>query len=178
MKAAQLTHGPFYNHFASKEALVAECLKETMDGQLERVRSAKRAKTALREILNEYLCREHRDSAGDGCVAAALAGDMARNPGAKVAFTQYMQDMLSALTEKLASAGVRQGDARAGAVHMLVGMLGAVMLARAVDDKAFSDEILARTHAYLLAVGRAHKSCPTAPAAHRRQKKAPRRRRS
>src|SRR5262249_2758548 len=177
MKAAQLTHGPFYNHFASKEALVAECLKDTMDAQLERVRSAKRAKTALSEILDEYLCREHRDSAGEGCVAAALAGEIARNPGAKVAFTQHIKGMLSALTEKLAAAGARQGEARAEAVRMLVGMLGAVILARAVDDKAFSDEILARTQADLRGAGRARESRPTAPATHTRQKRAASRRR-
>ena len=172
MKAAQLTHGPFYNHFASKEALVTECLTDTMDAQLERLRSAKRAKTALREFLDEYLCREHRDSAGDGCVAAALASEIARNPGAKVPFTQHVKEMLSALTEKFASAGARQGEARAEALRMLVGMLGAVILARAVDDKAFSDEILARTHADLRGAGRARKSRPTAPATHRRQEKA------
>ena len=181
MKAAQLTHGPFYNHFASKEALVAQCLKDTMDAQLERLRSAERTKTALREFLDEYLCREHRDSVGDGCVAAALASEIARNPGAKVPFTQYTKDMLSALTEKFASAGARQGEARADALRMLVGMLGTVILARAVDDKALSDEILARTHADLRSAlrgaGRARKSRPAAPAMHRRREKAASRRR-
>ena len=173
MKAAQLTHGPFYNHFASKEALVAECLKDTMAAQVERLRSAKRAKTALREFLNEYLCREHRDSAGDGCVAAALAGEIARNPGARVPFTYYIKDMLSVLSEKLASAAARQGEARAEALRMWVEMLGAVILARAVDDKILSDEILARTHADLCGAlchaGRARNSRPTGSATHRRR---------
>jgi TetR/AcrR family transcriptional regulator, transcriptional repressor for nem operon len=176
MKAAQLTHGPFYNHFASKEALVAECLKDAMVAQVERVRSATRAKTALREYLDEYLCREHRDSAGDGCVAAALAGEIARNPGARVPFTQHIKEMLSALSEKLASAGARQGEARAEALRMFVGMLGAVILARAVDDEPLSDEILARTRANLRGAGRARNSRPTARTTHRRRGKAASRR--
>jgi TetR/AcrR family transcriptional repressor of nem operon len=150
MKAAQLTHGPFYNHFASKEALIAECLKCAMDATLQQLLSGKRSKAALREFLDEYLCREHRDNPGDGCVFAALASEIARHPDARVSFTQCFKDMLSAMSVKFAPAGGRNGEARAEALRILVGMVGAVILARAVDDKALSDEILARTHADLL----------------------------
>jgi TetR/AcrR family transcriptional repressor of nem operon len=66
MKAAQLTHGPFYNHFASKPALVAESLKCATDAKLQRLRSGKRSKAALREYLDEYLSRKHCDEPGDG----------------------------------------------------------------------------------------------------------------
>ena len=169
MKAADLTHGPFYNHFASKEALVAECLKDTMDAQLQGLKSTKHSKAALRELVDGYLCPEHRDSAGEGCVAPALAGEIARHPGARAAFTQYAKDLLSVLAEKLTSAGARKDEARAEALRMWVGLVGAVILARAVDDKALSNEILARTHAdfasTLRGAGRARGSRPTARAA-------------
>jgi TetR/AcrR family transcriptional regulator, transcriptional repressor for nem operon len=169
MKAADLTHGPFYNHFASKEALVAECLKDTLDAQLQELKSTKHSKAALRELIDGYLCPKHRDSAGEGCVASALAGEIARHPGARSAFTQYAKDLLSVLTEKLASAGAGKKEARAEALRMWVGLVGAVILARAVDDKALSDEILARTHADLAGAlrgaGRARRSRPTGRAA-------------
>ena len=168
MKAAELTHGPFYNHFASKEALVAECLKDAMDAQLRGLKSTKRSKAAIHEILDGYLCPQHRDSVGDGCVMPALAGEIARHPGARAAFTQYAKDFVSVLAEKLASTGVRKDEARAEALRMWVGLVGAVILARAVDDRTLSDEILARTHAdlrgALLGGGRARGSRPTARA--------------
>ena len=99
--------------------------------------------------------------------------EIARNPDARVLFTQYIKDMLSVLSEKLASAAARQGEARAEALRMFVEMLGAVILARAVDDKTLSDEILARTHADLCGAlrhaGRARNSRPTGSATHRRR---------
>ena len=168
MKAAQLTHGPFYNHFASKEALIAASLKWAMDAKLQRLLSRKHSKAALREYLDEYLSPHHRDNPGDGCVAPALAGEIARNSGSRLPFTQYIKDILSAMSEKLALEGGQKGEARAEALRILVGMVGAVILARAVDDKALSDEILARTHADLLrGPGRVRSSGPTALATRR-----------
>ncbi|MBV8277634.1 MAG: TetR/AcrR family transcriptional regulator [Verrucomicrobia bacterium] len=150
MKAAQLTHGPFYNHFASKEALIAESLQGAMDAKLQRLLSGKSSKAALREYLDEYLSSHHRDNPGNGCVAPALAGEIARNSGSRLPFTQYIKDMLSAMSEKLAPEGDQKAEARAEALRILVGMVGAIALARAVEDKVLSDEILARTHADLL----------------------------
>jgi TetR/AcrR family transcriptional regulator, transcriptional repressor for nem operon len=150
MKAAQLTHGPFYNHFASKEALIAKSLECAMGAKLEWLASSKRSKAGLREYLDEYLSRKHRDNPGDGCVVAALAGEIARNPGARPAFTQHVKDMLAAVSENFALEASRKDEARAEALRILVALVGAVMLARAVDDKALSDEILVRTHADLL----------------------------
>jgi TetR/AcrR family transcriptional regulator, transcriptional repressor for nem operon len=168
MKAAQLTHGPFYNHFESKEALVAESLKCAMDIKLEKLSSGKPSKAALREFLDEYLSREHCDNPGDGCVAPALASEIARNPGARLPFTQYIKDTISAIAEKLAPEGGQKAQARPESVRILVGMVGALVLARAVDDKALSDEILARTHADLLrGPGRVRSASRTSPAKRR-----------
>jgi TetR/AcrR family transcriptional regulator, transcriptional repressor for nem operon len=168
MKAAQLTHGPFYNHFESKEALVAESLKSTMDAKLELLLPGKRSKDVLRKFLDEYLACKHRDDPGDGCVAPALAGEIARNSAARRPFTEYIKNTLSAMSEKLAPEGKQKDEARAEALRMLVGMVGAVILARAVDDKALSNEILARTHADLLrGTGRSRSSGPTSQAKRR-----------
>jgi TetR/AcrR family transcriptional regulator, transcriptional repressor for nem operon len=168
MKAAQLTHGPFYNHFESKEALVAESLKCAMDTKLEMLLPGKRSQAVLREFLDKYLSSKHRDNPGNGCVAPALAGEIARNPGARRPFTQYIKDALSAMSEKLAPAGVQKNEGRAEALRLLVGMVGAVILARAVDDKALSDEILARAHADLVQGSRRRRSSGPSASTRRR----------
>jgi TetR/AcrR family transcriptional regulator, transcriptional repressor for nem operon len=121
-----------------------------MDTKLEKLSSGKRSKAALREFVDEYLSRKHCEDPGAGCVAPALAGEIARNPGARPAFRQYIKDSLSAMSQKLAPEGGHKDEARAEALRLLVGMVGAVVLARAVDDKALSDEVSARTHADLL----------------------------
>lgn len=166
MKAAHLTHGPFYNHFASKDALITESLKAAMDRQVQRLRSGMRAKAGLCAFLDDYLSSEHRDDPGGGCVMAALAGEVARNPGARVPFTQYVKDMLSAMSEKFAPKENRKEEARAEALRILVAIVGAVILARAVDDNALSDEILARTNADLRGGSRVRNSGSTALGRH------------
>ena len=172
MKAAQLTHGPFYNHFESKEALIAESLKCAMDSKLELLLPGKRSKAVLREFLDDYLSREHCDNPGNGCVAAALAGEIARNPGARLPFTQYIKNTISAISEKLVPEGGQKDEARAEALRIWVEIVGALVLARAVDDKAFSDEILARTHADLLrGTGRGRSSGPIASARTNRRRR-------
>jgi TetR/AcrR family transcriptional repressor of nem operon len=169
MKAAQLTHGPFYNHFASKEALIAESLKGAMDAKLQGLRSGKGSKAALLEYLDFYLSPHHRDNPGNGCVAAALAGEIARNPSCRPPFTQYIKEMLSAMSERLAPEEDQKGEERAEAFRILVGMVGAIALARAVDDKGLSDEILARTRADLVrATGRRVRSHSSTGRAKRR----------
>jgi TetR/AcrR family transcriptional regulator, transcriptional repressor for nem operon len=147
MKAAQLTHGPFYNHFASKEALVADSIDRAMGAMLQEILSYGRSKTARRQFLDAYLSPEHRDDPGDGCVMAALASDVARSPAAKVSFTKRFKDILSALSAKFTSA--RKNDARAEAIKLVATIVGGMILARAVDDAALSDEILAQLRAHL-----------------------------
>ncbi|MDB6013392.1 MAG: TetR family transcriptional regulator, partial [Gammaproteobacteria bacterium] len=80
MKAAKLTHGPFYNHFASREALVTEVIDRVMGNLADQITSARNSKAARRQFLDAYLSAEHRDNPGDGCAIAALASDVARNP--------------------------------------------------------------------------------------------------
>jgi TetR/AcrR family transcriptional repressor of nem operon len=147
MKAAQLTHGPFYNHFASKDALVAEAIDHAMGAMLDDIVATAQSPSARQQLLDDYLSPAHRDNRDVGCVMAGLAGDVVRTPPAKGAFTRHLKGILGALSSKFLSSG--KGDTRAEAVRTVSMMVGAMILARAVDDPALSDEILAQARAGL-----------------------------
>src|ERR1700704_5267531 len=81
MKAAGLTHGGFYRHFASKDQLVAEACSAAIATMTERVASGasrKRGRKGLETAVADYLSAEHRDNPRDGCPLAALGSEMAR----------------------------------------------------------------------------------------------------
>src|SRR5262245_41150792 len=81
MKAAGLTHGGFYRHFASKEQLVAEACSAAIATMTERMGSSasrKRGRKGLETAVADYLSTEHRDNPRDGCPLAALGSEMAR----------------------------------------------------------------------------------------------------
>jgi TetR/AcrR family transcriptional regulator, transcriptional repressor for nem operon len=145
MKAARLTHGPFYNHFESKEALVAESIERAMADTVQYIASFTRPNTARRQFLDAYLSPRHRDNPGEGCPVAALARDVAHNPAARIPFTRGLEEVLSAISTRLTSD--RSGDPRGQAIGLLVRIVGALILARAVDDPALSEEILAQARA-------------------------------
>jgi TetR/AcrR family transcriptional repressor of nem operon len=147
MKAAKLTHGPFYNHFASREALVTEVIDRVMGNLADQISSARNSKAARRQFLDAYLSAEHRDNPGDGCAIAALASDVARNPTAKVPFTRRLKHVLAAVSTKFSSDG--KDVSRAEAIRLVAQIVGALILARAVDDSELSEEILEQTRAAL-----------------------------
>jgi TetR/AcrR family transcriptional regulator, transcriptional repressor for nem operon len=148
MKASGLTHGGFYKQFASKEALIDEATAHAFD-ELTRLRNdgleqhAGQRDAAQRALIDTYLSVEHRDSAADGCPAAALAGDMAREPGdreARRVYTEGVRDFAQWLATE-----DQDGITR------LCTMLGALVLARATKDSPLSEEILTTAHAALTA---------------------------
>jgi TetR/AcrR family transcriptional regulator, transcriptional repressor for nem operon len=140
MHAAGLTHGGFYAHFASKEALVAEVsaasLARSAD-RWERISQEGDRDAALARIVESYLDPAHVAAAERGCVLATLGPEIARRGEVRTAITVSIRRMASALTRCLPR-GSRQR-----ALATLSGMVGAVVLARLTDDPDLASEFLA-----------------------------------
>lgn len=144
MKAAGLTHGGFYGHFGSKDKLAAEASKAALaraEAHWEKlIESA--PDRPLRALIEDYLSQRQRDDPGKSCAFAALASDAARSGGAvRSVFTDALKtssDLLARVVPETSQA-VR----RRRALSSMSEMVGALILARAVDDPALSDEILA-----------------------------------
>ncbi|MGA7260866.1 MAG: helix-turn-helix domain-containing protein [Stellaceae bacterium] len=138
MKGAGLTHGGFYGHFRSKEALAAEALARA----LERGTQRQSRFTDLGDLVSDYLSERHRANRADGCAVAALGPEMVRQgEGIRRGVTAHLREQLDRFSQL-----IKNGTAasrRNRAIATLAGIIGALVLARAVDDPALSDEILA-----------------------------------
>jgi TetR/AcrR family transcriptional repressor of nem operon len=144
MKEAGLTHGGFYAHFSSRDALLVEAVAHAMDRSIARWR--KNAETTppderMAAIVNAYLAPSHRDDPGYGCAIAARGAEIARE-GAKTrrVFGAKIEEMGEVLTEQVGTAP--DEAARREAIATLALMTGALVLARAAGNAAFSGEIL------------------------------------
>lgn len=143
MKAAGLTHGGFYGHFASKEDLMAQACAHALAKSLDYWDSTiERAKDdPLSAVTRAYLSARHRDQPGQGCVLAALGPDTYRQ-GAPVrrTFTAGVRSLIELIANLLP--GSSPARKRKQAVATFASMVGAIVLARAVDDRELSNEIL------------------------------------
>jgi TetR/AcrR family transcriptional repressor of nem operon len=143
MQAAGLTHGGFYRHFDSKEALVAEALQSVYDNLVQGFATkAGRASEAevVADYVTKYLTRHHVSHPGAGCPMAALGVEAARE-GADVqrVFANGTQRTIDKLSAGLSGT---PAERRAKAVRILASLVGAVVIARAVGDSALSEEVL------------------------------------
>ena len=139
MHHAGLTHGGFYAHFASKEALVAEVSAAALArsaARWERISQEADPATALARIVESYLDPAHVAAAEHGCVLATLGPEIARRHDARPAITASIRRMLDALARCLPE---RRRDR---ALATLSAMVGAVVLARLCDDQRLADEFL------------------------------------
>jgi TetR/AcrR family transcriptional regulator, transcriptional repressor for nem operon len=147
MKAADLTHGGFYGHFDSKDALIGEASRRAMGRgatNWEQVVAVAPDKP-FAALLKHYLTPRHRDDPGQGCTFAALGGDVARSgKSVREAFAEGLESLIDILTKAVGKAapGLSKVARRRKAVATMATMVGALTLARAVGDEALSDEIL------------------------------------
>lgn len=151
MRAAGLTHGGFYAHFPSKDALVAEAARRGLsDSRRAFVASAAEAnpEAPAREVIRRYVSRAHRDLPADGCAMPSLAADISREPEeVRHAFTLALDEFVTALMEYVP--GETTEDRRDVALALSAAMSGAVALSRALDDPEMSDRILLATRRFL-----------------------------
>ena len=144
MRGAGLTHGGFYAHFPSKDALVAEATRSGLaDSQREFLAEAAAAhpEAPLREIIRRYVSRHHRDHPAEGCVMPALAAEIAREPETvRHAFTGSVEHLIAGVAEFCP--GETAEARRDAALALIAGLVGAVALSRAVDDQELSDRML------------------------------------
>lgn len=143
MKSAGLTHGGFYGQFASKEDLAAQACARALAESAQNWEQLIDEKTRdpLQVLAASYLSARHRDNAGNGCAFVALGAEAPRRePAVRRAFTQGLLSRIGQLTQMVSG---RSGAARRQkALATMASLVGALVLARAVDDQKLSDEIL------------------------------------
>jgi TetR/AcrR family transcriptional repressor of nem operon len=145
MKEAGLTHGGFYAHFASRDALIVEAFAHAMDQTAKRWR--KRAEQApegkqLSSIVNGYLTAQHRDDVGNGCALPSLGAEVHRaSPKTRKAVAAKLEEMIDVISEQMPAQTAKA--ARREAIATLSTMMGTMILARMAGTGEFSDEVLA-----------------------------------
>lgn len=150
MKAANLTHGGFYGHFATREELLAEALKEALRDGAKTGHAAVGEDRSLRTKTRSYLSRAHRDAPERGCAIASLSGETAREDlPARSAMSLHLRRQFQGIENSLAD----HPHARERAVAIVAMMIGAVTLSRVADDPGLSDEILRAARQAALVLG-------------------------
>jgi TetR/AcrR family transcriptional regulator, transcriptional repressor for nem operon len=152
MKSAGLTHGGFYGHFSSKEDLIAQVCQRASGTMLETWKRTadNNTRDPLAAIAVPYLSREHRDRSGSGCLIAALGPEVSRQAApVRHAVTEGLRSALDSLARL--TPGRSAATKRKKAIATFASMVGALVIARAVDDRKLSDEILKAVSATITA---------------------------
>lgn len=153
--AAGLTHGGLYSHFGSKRAILIEAIRFALAQSRRRWESAIDGPPprALQTIVGSYLSEAHRDRPGGGCLVAALGCDLARQSAAvRRAFTAEIESIFESLAALMP--GRTSARRRAGAAAAFACMLGALIIARAVDKPKLSGEIMRDAASHIAAHAR------------------------
>jgi TetR/AcrR family transcriptional regulator, transcriptional repressor for nem operon len=141
MKDAGLTHGGFYAHFGSREAMLAEAADRAgaeSVATLERIAAAAPPEKALQAVMRAYLSKEHTEGVERGCPMAALGSEMPRQaPEVRRAVTRRIKEAIDLVARQLPDWG--KPGAHEKALATLSTMVGALVLARAVDDPKLSE---------------------------------------
>jgi TetR/AcrR family transcriptional repressor of nem operon len=165
MKAADLTHGGFYGHFASKDDLVGEASRRIMARAAANWTKLVEAApdNPYAALLEHYLSPRHRDDPGKGCAFAALGNDAARSGKiVRKAFADGLAPLIDILAQSIPGKsipgksipGKSKAARRRKAVAAMATLVGALTLARAVEGTPLSDEMLEAAHRELAAASR------------------------
>lgn len=151
MQDVGLTHGGFYRHFRSKEALLNEACTQGFERMVEGVRTAvettvgtphEKGLAGLAAVADAFLSIDHRDPDLVGCPLTMSGSELARaDPQTRLEATASIERVMALIAEQFASLPPAQAHAQAGTVLSII--VGAVTLARIVDDPALADRILA-----------------------------------
>jgi len=152
MKEAGLTHGGFYAHFESRDALLTEALEHAGGQSIARLRERMRVRTdagesPLRALVCEYLSEPHMEAVEFGCPVAAIASEMPRAPAALLEVARSRVRGLAALVETALPSGLSAGSA----LVIASSLVGALQMARVLGPedagvvlKACSEALLAQ----------------------------------
>ncbi|PRY04466.1 TetR/AcrR family transcriptional regulator [Paraburkholderia sp. BL25I1N1] len=141
MKAAGLTHGGFYGHFKSKDDLIVQALSHVF-------KQADTAEADWSNYVASYLSPGHRDNLAQGCPVAGLAAEAIRQAAeARAVMTAGIRHEIELRSRS--SPDCTDRETREAAIGSWAAMIGAVILARLVDDPKLSDEVLEGTHSWI-----------------------------
>jgi len=156
MKEAGFTQGGFYNHFKSKDALVAAVMEKAMQDYADSPNAGSLVKQTAR-----YLSTRHRDNIEAGCPLSGFVGDAPRmTAAARVSYAHGLAAYLDRFAAMIVKEGATPEETRQDAIAAFSQMVGALVLSRAIADAdpAFADEILEAGRRTL-----ADETPPTAP---------------
>jgi TetR/AcrR family transcriptional repressor of nem operon len=150
MRSAGLTHGAFYGHFSSRDALILEALEHAVSQSENRIAtvtasSGKRGETRLQSIAEGFLNERHVKNPGNGCALCALAGEARHaNPDVREQLTKYVHKLASQIAQAASS------DSGETALGIVATIVGAITLARAVNDDKLAKSILSASLALVM----------------------------
>jgi TetR/AcrR family transcriptional regulator, transcriptional repressor for nem operon len=157
MKQAGLTHGGFYAHFDSREALLAEAVRRAGTGSAQtlnrRIEAAPaNGKSALGALVEGYLSESHLRGVENGCVVAALASEMPRQPPElRAASAERVRNLVATVRRALPEGGSSQQ-----AMAIAAAMVGSLQLARTLGAGAQGKAMLAAARSAILSQYDAH----------------------
>ncbi|MDI4643701.1 TetR/AcrR family transcriptional regulator [Cohnella hashimotonis] len=145
MKGAGLTHGGFYAHFANKDQLVAEACRKAIEETINLLQGAtnrKKDHVKLATVIDYYLSATHRDQMEISCILPTLSSEIARSSDEiRDAFTLEINRFFTFIAEMV-------GGNKQVSMAIVSAMVGAILLARSVNDPALSQNILDSTKQY------------------------------